>query len=53
MGGKISGAGGGAFLTLFVPSDKREKVRMALKSLREMPIGLSRDGSKVIFNIRR
>ncbi len=53
IGGKISGAGGGGFLTLFVPTHKREKVRSALKGLREMPVGLSKDGSKVIFNIRR
>jgi D-glycero-alpha-D-manno-heptose-7-phosphate kinase len=53
IGGKISGAGGGGFLTLFVPTDKREKVRAALQGLREMPVGLSRDGSKVIFNIRK
>lgn len=53
MGGKISGAGGGGFLTLFVPTNRREKVRQALKGLQEMPMGLAKDGSKVIFNIRR
>jgi len=53
IGGKISGAGGGGFLTLFVPTDKREAVRKAMNGAREMPIGLSRDGSKVIFNIRK
>lgn len=53
IGGKISGAGGGGFMTLFVPTDKREAVRKAMKGLREMPSGLSRDGSKVIFNIKR
>jgi D-glycero-alpha-D-manno-heptose-7-phosphate kinase len=52
-GGKISGAGGGGFFTLFVPSEKRAAVRKALAGMREMPIGLSRDGSKVIFNIRK
>ncbi len=50
-GGKISGAGGGGFLTVFVPSTKREKVREALKGLREMPVALEKDGSKVIFNV--
>jgi len=53
VGGKISGAGGGGFMTLFVPTTKREAVRSALSGLQEMPVGLSRDGSKVIFNIRR
>lgn len=56
IGGKISGAGGGGFLTLFVPTGKREAVRKAVTAClpagREMPVGLSRDGSKVIFNIR-
>jgi len=52
IGGKISGAGGGGFLTLFVPTGKRDMVRKAMNGLREMPVGLSRDGSKVIFNIR-
>jgi D-glycero-alpha-D-manno-heptose-7-phosphate kinase len=53
MGGKISGAGGGGFLTLFVPTDKREAVRSSMNGAREMPISFSRDGSKVIFNIRK
>lgn len=52
-GGKISGAGGGGFLTLFVPTEKRNGVRKAMAGMREMPIGLSRDGSKIIFNIRK
>lgn len=52
-GGKIAGAGGGGFLVLIVPSQKREGVRRALASYRELPIHLERDGSKVIFNIRR
>lgn len=53
IGGKIAGAGGGGFLVLIVPSQKREKVRQALSNYRELPIHLERDGSKVIFNIRR
>lgn len=50
FGGKISGAGGGGFMTLFVPTNKREAVRRSMNGLREMPVGLARDGSKVIFN---
>lgn len=53
IGGKIAGAGGGGFMLLMVPSDKRALVRKALKSFLEMPFHLERDGSKVIFNIRR
>lgn len=53
IGGKIAGAGGGGFLVLMVPSEFRPKVRKALKSLREVPIRLEPDGSKVILNIRQ
>ena len=52
LGGKIVGAGGGGFLLLVVPPEKKEAVREAL-GLRELPFNLSRDGSKVIFNIRK
>jgi D-glycero-alpha-D-manno-heptose-7-phosphate kinase len=57
IGGKISGAGGGGFMTLFVPTSKRAAVRKALATClpagREMPVGFSVDGSKIIFNIRK
>lgn len=53
IGGKISGAGGGGFMTLLVPTNRRDSVRKAIKGLREMPVGFSVDGSKVIFNIRK
>lgn len=53
LGGKIAGAGGGGFLLLLVPVEKRNSVRAALEGWGEMPFGLSRDGSKVIFNIRK
>lgn len=52
-GGKIIGAGGGGFLLCMVPDNKRKAVRMRLKRFRELPFRLERDGSKVIFNIRR
>ncbi len=53
IGGKISGAGGGGFMTLFVPTSKRTAVRKAMHGLQEMPVGFSMDGSKIIFNIRK
>lgn len=53
LGGKIAGAGGGGFLLLYCPLDKQDHVRKALGHLRELPIGLERDGSKVMLNIRR
>ncbi len=53
LGGKIAGAGGGGFLLLYCPYEKREAVRSALRSMKELPVQLEPDGSKVIFNYRR
>ena len=53
LGGKISGAGGGGFLLLYCPPDRQDAVSEALSDYREMPFALERDGSKVIFNVRR
>jgi D-glycero-alpha-D-manno-heptose-7-phosphate kinase len=52
IGGKITGAGGGGFLMLYVPYEKQESVRAAL-NLQELPFQLEQDGSKVIFNYHR
>ncbi len=53
LGGKITGAGGGGFLLLYCPAEKRQAVRSALTDLQELPFQLEQDGSKVIFNYRR
>lgn len=53
LGGKITGAGGGGFLLLYCPYEKRAAVRNTLHHLRELPIRFEPDGSKVIFNYRR
>ena len=53
LGGKISGAGGGGFFLLCVPSDRRQAVRQALSNLREMPFRLERGGSRVVLNLQR
>lgn len=53
LGGKISGAGGGGFFLLCVPSDRRQAVRQALVNLREMPFRLERGGSRIAFNLQR
>jgi len=52
-GGKITGAGGGGYLLLYCPYERREAVRDALHPLTEVPFKLEMDGSKVIFNYRR
>lgn len=53
IGGKVSGAGGGGFLLLYVPPARQEAVREALKGHQELPITLGKDGSKVIFDYQR
>lgn len=53
LGGKVTGAGGGGFFLVCTPPENRAAVRKRLAHLRELPINLERDGSKVIFNVRR
>jgi len=53
IGGKLTGAGGGGFFLVCTPPENRAGVRKKLAHLRELPINLSRDGSKIIFNVRR
>jgi D-glycero-alpha-D-manno-heptose-7-phosphate kinase len=53
LGGKITGAGGGGFLLLYVPLPKQDQVRKALSSLREVPFQLEKYGTKGIFNIEK
>jgi D-glycero-alpha-D-manno-heptose-7-phosphate kinase len=53
LGGKIAGAGGGGFLLLYVPPMHQERVRSSLSNLFELTFLPERDGSKVIFNLRR
>jgi len=49
-GGKICGAGGGGFLLLYVPREKQNDVREAMKEYREIPFMLDKYGSRIIFN---
>ena len=53
LGGKLTGAGGGGFLLLYVPYESQKRVRSALRGLQELPFRLEADGTKVIFNYRR
>jgi len=49
LGGKITGAGGGGFLLLFVPFSAQEKVKKALKDLIHVPFTFESSGSQIIF----
>lgn len=48
LGGKIAGAGGGGFLLLCVPENRRESVRNALSGLKEVRLKIEPQGSKII-----
>ncbi len=47
IGGKILGAGGGGFMLLFVPPDKRESVKHSLGDYLEVPFRFEEEGSTV------
>ncbi|MBI2060485.1 MAG: GHMP kinase [Nitrospirae bacterium] len=55
LGGKILGAGGGGFLLVYSPMERQDAVRHAMTAIGygEMPFRFERDGTKVIFNVRR
>jgi len=48
-GGKIVGAGGGGFLLIMFPANKRAKIREALKDYKELPFRFSDSGSRVVY----
>jgi len=50
LGGKIAGAGGGGFLLLITPRDKKNQVTNSLTNLIPMPINYEPYGSRVILN---
>jgi D-glycero-alpha-D-manno-heptose-7-phosphate kinase len=49
IGGKLTGAGGGGFLLLFVPPERQRNVREQLSKLIHVPFGFEFFGSQVIF----
>lgn len=49
IGGKIAGAGGGGFMLLFVPPERKGQVREGLKNLVHVPFRFEGHGSQIIF----
>lgn len=48
IGGKLTGAGGGGFMLLFVPPERHDAVRAALKELICVPFNVEFAGSQII-----
>lgn len=49
LGGKLTGAGGGGFLLLFVPPSRQSKVRKEFNKLIYVPFRFEHLGSQIIF----
>ena len=49
IGGKLLGAGGGGFLLFYCPPEKHKALREALADLREIPLELEQQGSRIIY----
>lgn len=49
VGGKLTGAGGGGFMLLFVPLNKQQKVKNALNKLIHVPFKFEFFGSQIIY----
>lgn len=52
LGGKLSGAGGGGFLMLYVPAEKQPSVKQKLSHLLHVPFTFEPKGSQIIFHDR-
>lgn len=49
IGGKLTGAGGGGFLILFVPTEQRKVIREKLSHLLHVPFHIDFSGSQIVF----
>jgi D-glycero-alpha-D-manno-heptose-7-phosphate kinase len=48
-GGKIIGAGGGGFLLIMAPPERRPAIDAAVGHLHSLPVRLEPDGSRVVY----
>jgi len=48
LGGKLTGAGGGGFMLLFVPPERQDKVRETLKRLLLVRFRFEFNGSQIV-----
>jgi len=49
VGGKILGAGGGGFMLLFIPPEKRPAIKRVLAGLLEVKFAFENEGSHIIY----
>jgi D-glycero-alpha-D-manno-heptose-7-phosphate kinase len=49
LGGKLLGAGGGGFLLMFVPPERRPGVMDAMGGLTYVPLRMERDGTSIVL----
>ncbi len=49
VGGKLTGAGGGGFMLMFAPPDRRKAVKEALRDLIYVPFQMESSGTQIIF----
>lgn len=50
LGGKLLGAGSGGFLIFYVPPEKQESVKRALKDLMYIPFRFENRGSRILYD---
>ena len=50
IGGKLLGAGGGGFMLFYVPENRQQEVRDALKDYMYVPFRFENEGSRIIYN---
>lgn len=49
LGGKLLGAGGGGFMVFYVPVEKRESLKAAMKNLTYIPFEFETEGTRVLY----